>query len=68
MSATSVGIVLTMEYIFAAIFGIILVHEELTWRIFVGGLLMMTGMYLVILFDQPLEVIAPNKHEKISHD
>ena len=68
MSATSVGIVLTMEYIFAAIFGIILVHEELTWRIFVGGALMMTGMYLVILFDQPLEVIAPNKHEKISHD
>ncbi len=51
MSATGVGIVLTMEYIFAAIFGILLVHERLTWRTVVGGLCVMTGLYVVMLVN-----------------
>lgn len=65
MSATSVGIVLTMEYIFAAIFGIILVHELLSWRIVIGGICMMAGLYLVILFDAKLPSAVPGSHEKI---
>ena len=66
MSATSVGIVLTMEYIFAAIFGILLVHEHLTWRTIVGGLCMMIGLYLVILFDDNSGSLPTSKHEKIA--
>ena len=66
MSATSVGIVLTMEYIFAAIFGILLVNEHLTWRTIVGGLCMMIGLYLVILFDDNSGSLPRSKHEKIA--
>ena len=66
MSATSVGIVLTMEYIFAAIFGIILVHELLTWRVVIGGICMMAGLYLVILFDAKLPSALPGSHETIA--
>jgi len=51
MSATSVGIILTMEYVFAAVFGILLVHEHLTLRVAIGGGCMMIGLYLAILFD-----------------
>lgn len=65
MSATSVGIVLTMEYIFAAIFGVVLVHERITWRTIVGGVCMMVGLYLVILYDEsPADTTKP-AHEKI---
>jgi len=66
MSATSVGVVLTMEYIFAAIFGIILVHELLTWRTIIGGICMMAGLYLVILFDGKVPSKAGSNHEKIA--
>jgi drug/metabolite transporter (DMT)-like permease len=66
MAATSVGIILTMEYIFAAIFGIALVHEHLTWRIGIGGLCMMAGLYLVILFDESSPSGEVVGHEKIA--
>ncbi len=65
MSATNVGIVLTMEYIFAAIFGILLAHEHLTWRTLVGGVCMLIGLYLVILFDEGDISVTPAGHEKI---
>ena len=65
MSATTVAIVLTMEYIFAAIFGIILAHESLTWRTIVGGLCMTVGLYLVILFDDQSGKLSSASHEKI---
>ncbi len=66
MSATSVGIVLTMEYVFAAIFGVVLVHERLTLRTIIGGICMMTGLYLVILFDGRQTSITGDTHEKIA--
>ena len=53
MSAVGVGLIMTMEYVFAAVFGILLVHEPFTWRIGLGGSCMMIGLYLAILFDQP---------------
>lgn len=65
MSATSVGIVLTMEYIFAACFGVILVHEHVTWRTLVGGFTMMTGLYLVILYDDHSGAPSVDLREKI---
>ena len=66
MSATGVGIILTTEYIFAAIFGIAIVHEHLTWRVLVGGGLMMTGVYLAILFEEPVDHANIPSHEKIT--
>jgi len=66
MSATSVGIILTMEYIFAAVFGVVLVHEHLTWRTIVGGICMMVGLYLAILFDEPQTTQGVAGHEKIA--
>ena len=66
MSATSVGIILTMEYIFAAVFGVVLVHERLTWRTVVGGICMMVGLYLAILFDEPQLSNGAPSHEKIT--
>lgn len=48
MSATSVGIILTMEYIFAALFGVWFGHELITLRILVGGAFVILAMYLII--------------------
>ncbi len=48
MSATSVGIILTMEYIFAALFGVWFGHESLTLRIILGGGLVISAMYIII--------------------
>ena len=66
MSGITVGIILTMEYIFAAAFGVLLVHEHLTWRILVGGILMMVGLYLAILFEEPQASLKTTSHEKIA--
>lgn len=66
MSATSVAIILTMEYIFAAIFGVALVHEQVTWRTLVGGVAMMTGLYLVIWYDDRSGLPQVGVHEKIT--
>ena len=48
MSATSVGIILTMEYIFAALFGVWFGHESLTLRVVIGGSLVISAMYIII--------------------
>ena len=48
MSATSVGIILTMEYIFAAMFGVLFGHESLTLRVVIGGALVIAAMYIII--------------------
>jgi len=66
MSAISVGVAMTMEYIFAAIFGVLLVHEKLTWRILVGGTCMMVGLYLVILFDTHDETASNSQSEQVN--
>jgi len=51
MSATTVGVILTLEYIFAAIFGVLFSHEHLTWRTLVGGTFVMAGLYLIVLIE-----------------
>jgi hypothetical protein len=48
MSATSTGIILTMEYIFAALFGVWFGHESLTLRVVIGGSLVIAAMYIII--------------------
>ena len=60
MTATSIGILLTMEYIFAAAFGVILGHESLSLRILIGGTLVIVAMLVIIT--------AEGKKERVLHD
>ena len=47
MSATTVGVIFTTEYIFAAIFGVMFGHEHLTTRVLFGGVLVMIALYII---------------------
>jgi drug/metabolite transporter (DMT)-like permease len=49
MSATKVAVILTMEVVFAALFAILLGGEILTIQSAVGGVLVVTAMYLIVL-------------------
>lgn len=49
MSATRAAIVMTLEPVFAAFFAVVAGQEGLTWRMAVGGVLVLTAMYLVEL-------------------
>lgn len=60
MTATSIGILLTMEYIFAAAFGVIFGHESLSLRILIGGTLVIVAMLVIIT--------AEGKKERVLHD
>ena len=56
MAATSIGILLTMEYIFAAVFGVILGHETLALRTLLGGSLVIIAMVVIIKSEESKEV------------
>jgi len=58
MAATSIGILLTMEYIFAAIFGVIFGHETLALRTLLGGSLVIVAMVVIIKSEESKEVAA----------
>jgi drug/metabolite transporter (DMT)-like permease len=49
MSATKVAVILTMEVVFAAFFAIIFTGERLTLQAALGGILVVTAMYLIVL-------------------
>jgi drug/metabolite transporter (DMT)-like permease len=49
MSATKVAVILTMEVVFAAIFAVILGGERLSLQEALGGILVVTAMYLIVL-------------------
>lgn len=49
MSATKVAVILTMEVVFAAIFAVLFGGESLTLQALVGGLLVLTAMFLIVL-------------------
>lgn len=49
MSATRAAIVMTLEPVFAAFFAVVAGQEGLTWRMVVGGVLVLAAMYLVEL-------------------
>jgi drug/metabolite transporter (DMT)-like permease len=55
IKASSVAVILAMEVVFAAIFGIWLLSEPLNLRIFLGGILVIASMYLIILLDNRVE-------------
>ena len=52
MPAVSVAVILTMECLFAAIFGVIFLKDPITVRIVFGSVLMLIGMYVIILNDK----------------
>ena len=49
MSATKVAVILTMEVVFAAFFALIFAGERLTLQAALGGILVVTAMYLIVL-------------------
>jgi drug/metabolite transporter (DMT)-like permease len=58
MAPTSIGILLTMEYIFAAVFGVIFGHESMTLRTLIGGSLVIIAMLVIIKSEESKEVTA----------
>jgi drug/metabolite transporter (DMT)-like permease len=53
MAPTAIGILLTMEYIFAALFGVIFGHEHLALRTLIGGSLVIVAMVVIIRSEEP---------------
>ena len=51
MSSTKVAVILTMEVLFAAIFAVIFGGERLTIQHTIGGVLILTSMYLIVMKD-----------------
>lgn len=49
MSPTKVAVILTMEVVFAAIFAIFFGGERLTLQSSIGGVLVVTSMYLIVM-------------------
>lgn len=49
LSSTKVAVILTMEVVFAAIFAVIFGGETLTLQIALGGGLVVTAMYMIVL-------------------
>ena len=51
MSSTKVAVILTMEVVFAALFAVLLGRETLTLQIALGGILVVTAMYFIVLAE-----------------
>lgn len=55
IAPSSVAVILAMEVVFAAGFGIWLLDEPITLRIALGGIMVIASMYLIIFLDQRKE-------------
>ena len=55
IAPSSVAVILAMEVVFAAGFGIWLLDEPVTLRLALGGILVIASMYLIIFLDQRKE-------------
>jgi drug/metabolite transporter (DMT)-like permease len=60
---SSVGVILAMEVVFAAIFGIWILNESLTLRIASGGAMVLVAMYAILFLDQ-----SPSSVTRSSND
>jgi len=68
LPATRAAIVMTMEPVFAASFAVALGGESLTWRMVVGGALVLTAMYAVEIVAtrrRPRELPAEALHHEV---
>lgn len=52
MSAVKVAVILTMEVVFAALFAILLGGERLTIKSSIGGILVVSAMYLIVVKEE----------------
>ena len=55
ITPTHAAVILTLEPLFAGVFGVLLGNEPLTWRIILGALFMLTAMYIVQLKPQNVD-------------
>lgn len=65
MTATRAAIVMTLEPVFAAFFAVVVGQEGLTWRMLVGGVLVLAGMYVVELWGRRSGAPSP---ETLHHE
>jgi drug/metabolite transporter (DMT)-like permease len=67
MPATRAAIVMTLEPVFAAFFAVSLGSESPTWRMLVGGALVLVAMYAVELLARrrPGELPAEVLHHEV---
>jgi len=63
MPATTIGIILTMEYIFAALFGVWLLHEKATVRLILGGTLVIIAMLAIVKAEPQSEKLGEIAHD-----
>jgi drug/metabolite transporter (DMT)-like permease len=68
MSATRAAIVMTLEPVFAAFFAVVAGQERLTWRMVVGGVLVLTAMYLVELRAAARRRTGEPSSESLHHE
>jgi len=66
MSATAIGILLTMEYIFAAVFGVIFGHESIGLRTLLGGSLVILAMLVIITSEESRKIELVDKGGDLS--
>ncbi|MFC5740113.1 DMT family transporter [Dyella tabacisoli] len=67
LSATRAAIVMTLEPVFAAAFAVSLGNDTLTWRMLVGGALVLAAMYLVELAPRRKVVAAQDPSAEALH-
>lgn len=68
MSATRAAIVMTLEPVFAAGFAVAFGGEALSWRMVVGGLLVLAAMYTVELVGRRPDADARRTPEALHHE
>jgi drug/metabolite transporter (DMT)-like permease len=59
----TVGVILAMEVVFAAIFGIWILNESLTLRIASGGLMVLLAMYAILFLDRSPTDVAGSSND-----
>jgi drug/metabolite transporter (DMT)-like permease len=68
LPATRAAIVMTTEPVFAAFFAVLLGSDVLSWRMLVGGGLILAAMYLVELMPQRKAITGDLPTEAVHHE
>jgi drug/metabolite transporter (DMT)-like permease len=68
MTATRAAIVMTLEPVFAAFFAVVAGQESATWRMAIGGALVLAAMYLVELRAAARRPAGEPSAETLHHD
>jgi drug/metabolite transporter (DMT)-like permease len=68
LPATRAAIVMTTEPVFAAAFAVMFGTDVLSWRMLVGGGLILAAMYLVELMPQRKKITGDLPTEAVHHE